>query len=193
MYGNPFTYFSSISTAANDGWVLESIVTSHTGGSMSASGTLRIGDDASNRQYLSILSFTTSAIPDNAVIHSVTLKLHKAGVVSTDPLTINSIGSFLVDMKKGTFGAAALENGDFQAAASVNAVAHFSSIGKGWYQLVLPASDFTYVNLGGITQFRLRFTSPSNFNLSANYDTFYAGDATASADRPVLTVDYHLP
>jgi len=192
MYGKPSHYFSPTSIAAYDGWVLESTATSKVGGTLNASGALRVGDDASNRQYRSILYFNTSALPDNAVIRSVTLKIFKAAAVGTDPLPLTAFGSLLADIQKGTFGTAALQTTDFQAKASANAIGHFSSIGSGWYQLVIPASDYKYVNLAGVTQFRLRFASPSNNNKVADYDMFGAGDA-ASAYRPVLTVEYTLP
>jgi len=192
MYGKPSHYFSPTSTAAYDGWVLESTATSGKGGTLSAAGTLRVGDDASNKQYRSILYFNTSSLPNNAVIHGVMLKIYKAGVVGTDPLTLSAFGTLLADIKKGTFGAVALEKGDFQATASASAIGHFSSIGGGWYQLGIPASDYKYVNLAGVTQFRLRFTSTSNNNKVADYDTFDAGEA-ASANRPVLSVEYTLP
>ncbi len=74
IYGQPNRYFSATSSAAQDGWVLESAAHSEVGGSFSTAGTLRVGYDASNRQYRSILSFNTSALPDDAVIQSVTLK-----------------------------------------------------------------------------------------------------------------------
>jgi hypothetical protein len=127
------------------------------------------------------------------VIRSVTLKILKAGTVGVDPLTLSAFGSLLADIKKGTFGTAALQTTDFQATASANAVGHFGSAGGGWYQLTLPATDYTYINLTGVTQFRLRFTSTSNNNKVANYDNFYAGDATTSADRPLLSIEYSLP
>ena len=162
------------------------------GGTLSAAGTLRVGDDASKKQYRSILYFNTSTLPDNAVIRSVKLKIYKTGAVGSDPLTSGALGSLLADIKKGTFGTAALQATDFQATASAGAIGHFTSIGGGWYQLVIPASDYTYVNLTGVTQFRLRFTSTSNNNNAANYDMFDAGEA-ASAFRPVLSVEYSLP
>ena len=193
MYGRPSIYSSVTSTAANDGWVLASTAANTAGGTKSATSTLRVGDDASNRQYRSILSFNTSALPDTAVIRSVTLKVKKAGAAGTDPLVSTTLGSLLADIKKGSFGASALELGDFQAIASASAVGHFSSIGAGWYQLVLPASDFPYVNLTGGTQFRLRFSLASNNNHVADYDSFYAGDATSSADQPHLVIEYTLP
>jgi len=40
---------------------------------------------------------------------------------------------------------------------------------------------------------RLRFATGTNTNLKADYDTFYAGDASSSAQRPVLIVEYSLP
>ena len=193
MYGNPFTALSTLSTAATDGWVLESAAASQVGGSLSTTGLLRAGDNASNQQFRSILSFDTSALPDNAVIHSVTLKIKKAGVAGTDPLTSNALGSLLADIKKGSLGASALEVGDFQATATASAVANFSSIDASWYKLVLPASDFTYVNLSGLTQFRLRFSLASDSNNVADCDSFYAGDVTTSTDRPVLIVQYRVP
>ena len=112
--------------------------------------------------------------------------------MGTDPLSSSAFGALLADIQKGMFGTAALEKGDFQAGASASAIGHFSSIGGGWYQLVIPASDYKYVNLTGATQFRLRFASTSNNNKVADYDTFDAGEA-ASAYRPVLTVEYNLP
>jgi DNA-binding beta-propeller fold protein YncE len=189
MYGKPS--FSSTSTAADDGWVLESTPTSGMGGTLSAAGTLRVGDDASRKQYRSILYFNTASLPGNAVIKSVTLKIYKAGAVGTDPLTSGAFGPLLADIKKGTFGTTGLQTTDFQATASANAIGHFNPIGGGWYQLVIPASDYSYVKQSGVIQFRLRFSATSNDNNAANYDTFDAGEA-ASAFRPVLTVEYTL-
>jgi sugar lactone lactonase YvrE len=191
MFGRPGIYFSARSADVFDGWVLELSELSSLGGTASAAGTLRVGDDASNKQYRSLLYFNTAGLPDNAKIRSVTLRIKKAGVVGADPLA--TFGYLLADIKKGTFGAAGLEKTDFQALASANAVGHFTSIGGGWYQLVLPAADYTYINLTGATQFRLRFTLDDNNNHIANYDTFFAGGATTSTDRPVLYLEYTVP
>ena len=57
----------------------------------------------------------------------------------------------------------------------------------------MPASDFTDINLTGLTQFRVRFTKISNNNNSADFDAFYSGDTANAPDRPVLTVYYSLP
>ena len=62
------------STGTYDGWVLESGETSGIGGSRNATATTaRLGDDASDRQYRSVLHFNTTGLPDNAVITGVTL------------------------------------------------------------------------------------------------------------------------
>jgi len=192
MYGKPSHYLSPTSKAAYDGWVLESTSTSGAGGSLSAKGNLIIGDDALNRQYVSILSFDTSTLPVGAVIHSVTLTIKKAGKTGTDPLISNALGSLTADIQDGPFGAPTLELTDFASSASANVIANFAPAATGWYQLVVPSADFTYINPSGPTQFRLHFTTGSNDNQKADYDTFYAGDA-ASAKRPVLTIEYSLP
>jgi sugar lactone lactonase YvrE len=193
MYGKPSQYTSSTSAAAQDGWVLESSENSSVGGSMDAASTLRLGDDASNKQYRSILSFDTSAVPDTAVIRSVTLKIKKSGVVGTDPL--GTLGNLLADMRKGAFSTSALELTDFQSAASASAIGNFAQVSgaPAWYQLTVPAADFAYVSHTGITQFRIRFATDDNNNSIADYDTFFAGEAASSADRPVLAIEYTIP
>jgi sugar lactone lactonase YvrE len=190
MYGQPSVYMASNSAAASDGWMLESAQNSHKGGTASTAGTLRLGDDAANKQYRSLLSFDTSSLPDNAVVRGAMLMIKKAGGVGADPL--KSFGFLLADIKDGTFGAPALKPTDFQAPASASAFGHFVSAGGGWYQLVLPPANFSFINLTGTTQFRLRFAKVSNNNHLANYDLFFAGNAIA-ANQPVLVVEYTLP
>jgi len=97
--------------------------------------------------------------------------------------------------KDGTFGAAALESGDFQAAATAGSIGNFNSSGSNWYQLAVPDSDFSYINLTGTTQFRLHFTVASDANAIADYDTFYARRMQpahrAGADRRVQPAVEH--
>ncbi len=45
------------------------------------STTLRLGDDAECKQYRSILSFNTGALPDAAFVSSVKLKVRKQSIV----------------------------------------------------------------------------------------------------------------
>ena len=195
MYGNPTHYFSTRSVAADDGWVRESTQGSHVGGAINATGTLRVGDDASNRQFRSILSFDTSGLPITATIRSVTVLIYKSGVVGADPFL--SFGPLVADIQNGSFGMPALEASDFQVAAAKADFGHFTSLSKlltPTYQVSLPPAYFFDVNLvGADTQIRLRFNTSSNNDNLANYDSFYAGDATSLATRPLLKVEYTVP
>jgi len=179
------------STSANDGWVLESTETSGAGGTMNTAGTtFNLGDDAANKQYRSILSFNTSSLPDNAVILKVTLKVKKNSVIGGgDPLSL--FQGFKVDIKNGTFGTAALELGDFNAAASQTYGPFSPPLSAGWYSLSL-TSGKGYVNKVGNTQFRLYFSLDDNNNSVANFLKLYSGNAAAT-DRPQLIIQYYLP
>ncbi len=181
------------SAAAQDGWVLESSETSSKGGLLATTGTLRVGDNATDKQYRSLLYFDTADLPDDATITNVTLKIRKARVTGTDPFTTH--GSLLADIKKGTFGARPLEIGDFQATASKTNVGHFTTVSgsTGWYQLVLGSTNYKYINKSGVTQFRLRFTKDDNDDHGADYVSFYSGDATTASNRPLLIIEYTLP
>ena len=70
--------------------MLESTETSELGGSINANtGTtsaLRVGDDKTDEQYKSVVSFDTSAIPDGATIVSVTLRLRRGTVCGHEPV-----------------------------------------------------------------------------------------------------------
>jgi hypothetical protein len=180
------------SAAALDGWMLESAENTNLGNAIQATTVLVLGDDAANKQYRALLSFPTSGVPDNATIVNVTLKIKKGGVVGTDPFT--SHGSLWADIRKGFFGTLpALQAADFQAPPS-GAAGVFSAVSgaPGWYQLVLTAANYKYINLAGTTQFRLRFATDDNNDHGADYAWFYAGEAAADS-RPVLIVDYTLP
>ena len=175
--------------------MLESSETSKVGGSLNSTGRVfRLGDNGSNEQYRSILSFNTSALPDNAVISSVTLKIKRAGLVGTNPF--NTLGTITVDIRKGPFSnKAALQLSDFQATASQSAALSIpNNAVKGWYSQSLSSAYFGYVNLAGLTQFRLRFATDDNNNFTADFLKFYSGDFTTTLGyRPALVIVYTLP
>jgi hypothetical protein len=173
------------SNAANDGWTLESSEFSNIASTKSSLGTLRVGDDAKNKQYQSLLYFDTSSLPNNAVIAKVDLKITKA---SETGIHWDTLGNLVADMKKGVFGLAPLELTDFNAAgAPLNTAGSFS----GSYQLTLNPANFKYVNLVSVTQFRLRFTKDDNNNKTADFLSFYAGEDTTNP--PQLIVEYTVP
>jgi len=183
------------STAAQDGWVLESSEKSSVGGSVnSAATTFRLGDDATKKQYRGVLSFATgSPLPDNAVITQVTLKMKKSAVVGGgNPVT--TFQGFMLDMKKGFFGTTALEKSDFQAAGSHTYGPTSPSLVGGAYSFNL-TSGAPNINKAasnsGLTQVRVRFKLDDNNNLIANYLSLYSGNLAGSA--PQLIVQYYVP
>lgn len=183
-----------ISAGSQDGWVLESSEYSNKGGSLNKNAsTFRLGDDANNRQYRSILSFNTSALPDNAVILSAQLKIKKSGTpTGKNPFSV--LGSLWADIRQGPFsGNSGLQLSDFKASASANKVGAFSSTpSSGWYTTVLNATGLSRINTTGLTQFRLRFAKDDNNNWSADFLKFISGNGTASG-RPQLIITYTIP
>jgi hypothetical protein len=179
------------SVGTYDGWVLESTETSGVGGTRNSTATtFNLGDDASDKQYVGILHFDTSGLPDTAVITSATLKIRKYLPIGTDPFTI--LGDLLVDMRKPYFGAVELAIQDFQANAGRIAVATFGAPVNNWYSALLNSSGRSYINLTGTTQFRLRFTTDDNNNGSADYLRFYSGDHGTVSVWPTLVIEYYV-
>jgi VCBS repeat-containing protein/predicted outer membrane repeat protein len=183
------------STGSLDGWVLESTETSRKGRTLDATATtFNLGDDAKDRQYISILSFNTASLPDNAIISKVTLKIKRQSIVGTNPFTTH--GNVLVDIRKGYFStSAALQAGDFQASASLPSAGKITNapLAGNWYQAVLKNTAFAYINKTSLTQFRLRFTKDDNDDLNADYLKFYSGNYSNSSYRPVLLIEYTVP
>lgn len=183
------------STGAEDGWILESTETSKIGGSNNSStATFRLGDETGDRQYRSILSFDTSAIPDDAIVSKVTLKIRKQSQTGTNPFTI--LGALRVDIRKLRFGSSAsLVNGDFQAAASATNIGVIPNTPvSNWYTKTwLSGSFFTFVNRTGATQFRLYFAKDDNDDNGADYMSFFSGDHTTVSARPTLIIQYYIP
>lgn len=178
---------TSISSGAEDGFILESGEKSKKGGTKNnKASTFNLGDNAAKKQYLGILSFNTT-LPANAIITKVTLKFKKAGVIGGgNPVKI--FGGFIAQIKQGTFGTAPLAISDFQAAANASTTAVKPALVSGWYSLDL-TSVKAYINAAGVTQIRLRFKLDDNNNLIANYLKLYSGNSTA-ANAPQLIIEY---
>jgi len=180
------------SNPIQDGWILESNETSNAGGSRdSLSTTFSVGDDNKDRQYRGILSFQTKSLPDNAFITSAQLKIKKQSLVGTNPFTTH--GNLLLDIRQGAFNQnLALETSDFSAPASSLIMDSFSPLTSTWYGANLSSPNLALINLFGLTQFRLHFTSDDNDDMSADYLKIFSGDST-DANRPRLIVTYYLP
>jgi hypothetical protein len=183
------------SNLTQDGWVLESAQGSGVGGSVnSAATTIRLGDDAQNRQYAAILSFNTSSLPDNAVIVSAMVKVKLNTLTGQNPF--NWTTGMLFDIRKGPFnGNSALEAGDLQATPTSYSEAWFNKYAvHNWLNATVDSlsghGDFSDINLRGITQLRLRFAKETNNNNTADYRSFFSGN---SAYKPVLWITYYVP
>lgn len=181
-----------ISNGSYDGWILESSESSSTGGVLnSIATTFMLGDDASDRQYRSILHFDTSTLPDNAIITSAALQIRRHSTVGSNPFTF--LGALRADLRKISFGTAALDLNDFRTAANRNNVAVFSTTPiSNWYSGTLSATARTYINRTGTTQFKIYFTLDDNDDLSADFMRFFSGNAGA-ASRPRLAIQYYIP
>jgi hypothetical protein len=187
------------SVGSNDGWVLESQKTSERGGTRNASETTFIlGDDSRDRQYVSILQFATSALPDNAVVTKVTVMIRSQSYSGTNPFTTHQ--NIAVDIQKGYFGSSgllgvnSLDRGDFQALASlINAGAILNNPVTDWYWATLNSAANPFINLIGVTELRLRFQLPDDGDRSNDFIRFYSGNYNSGASHPILQVEYYVP
>ena len=192
----PVTTLTFTSVAAQDGWVLESTETSNAGGSIDAAATttsaLRVGDDNKNKQYKSVVSFDTSAIPDGATILSVTLRLRRGTLSGTNPFT--TFGTCWVDVQSGSgfSGSTTLQTGDFQAAATAVQAASLTNAANNldWSEGGLNAAGLAAINKTGTTQLRVYFNLDDDNDRIADYIGYYSGDNSTSANRPQLVVTY---
>ncbi len=187
------------SIGANDGWVLESQKTSERGGTRNASETTFIlGDDNRDRQYISILQFSTAALPDNAVVTKVTLMIRSQSYTGANPFATHR--NIAVDIQKGYFGSSgvlgvnSLDRGDFQAPASLsNAGTILNNPVTDWYWATLDAAANQFINLTGVTELRLRFQLPDNADRGNDWIRFYSGNYNSSTSHPMLQVEYYVP
>jgi uncharacterized delta-60 repeat protein len=188
----PTTTTTFKSKAAQDGWILESAESSDVGGSLNRKATtFNVGDDVKDKQYRSIISFNTAALPDNAFITSVQVNIKRQGLVGTDPFTTH--GNLVLEIRNGLFNNdLALSLSDFIAPPSSATPETFTNLGNGWYRANLRSSNLAFINKMGPTQFRLRFELDDNDDLNADYLKFFTGEAP-SARQPQLVVTYVLP
>lgn len=144
----------------------------------------RVGDagmfNANN--YRTILSFDTSALPDNAQITKAVLRVRRKSLTG-------NVSSVSCDIKSGTFGTdASLVSTDFSALASATQVGSFvpPSADNGVAEVTLSAAALNFINKTGRTQIRLVGTSPIDF--ASDIFEIFGGEDAASA--PVLDVTF---
>lgn len=187
------------SDGAQDGWVLESKETSNKGGSMNSnSATLRVGDNAQNNQYRTILQFSTGSLPDNAVITQAILTLQLETIVGVNPFSTHR--NMWVDLRQGAFGSfgpfqiGALQTSDFQAPASFYSAAVMTDNPvAGWYWVSLDSRALPLINLKGVTQFRLGYLLDDDNDRRDDYISFFSGNYGVPSARPQLSIKYYVP
>jgi len=176
-----------------DGWILESGEYTKKGGNKNATGKiLQVGDDAGDKQYRTILSFGTTAIPDNAIITKVFLKVKRQGVAGTNPMKTHN--GLVVDIKKNKFYTMpALQIQDFQAKANKVKAGRFpNKLYSGWYRSALYKGPYPFINVKGGTQLRLRFLLDDNNDNDTDILKLYSGNSIKT-NRPKLIVAYYVP
>lgn len=185
---------SFTSIAAEDGYISESGETTGKGGTATSTGTtVRAGDDASDRQWLTILSFDTSTLPDNAIIVSAEVRLQRSGVTGASPFDTH--GALWVDVNNGAYGGnTTLAKTDFEAASTAVQAASLSNptVNGDWASGFFNSAGQAAVNKIGRTQLKVRFNLDDNDDVSNDYMGFSAGEATTTS-RPVLIITYTLP
>ncbi|MBE2213489.1 MAG: HYR domain-containing protein [Opitutaceae bacterium] len=196
--GTPLGSYTFISPSSNDnGFVVESAAGSGVGGAVGVIGpgpnALRAGDDASNRQYRSILTFDTAALPDAATVFAATLRVRRGALAGKNPFTDwTPAPSCVVDIKSGALGTSAgLQAMDFQAAADLDAAGFLSNAPADgdWSEASL-IDGLDFLNLAGITQFRLRLTTATNGDGIEDSIRWRAGKDPVEENRPELFVRF---
>ncbi len=184
-----------LSIGEQDGYVVERW------GAVEASSTsLRVGDEngyAPTPQIVSILSFDTSSLPDDAEINSVKLILTQESSVIGGGNPFVKFDGLLIDLKRGAFGSPALEPADYDAPADIGPFGPYMPSLAEAYTFTLGASSYGAINRSrlsnGLTQLRLRFALKSDGNDRPDYIHFYSGDEPTKDWRPRLLIQYHLP
>jgi hypothetical protein len=194
--GGGTTTVTFTSVAVEDGRVLESSESSNTGGSVdntgSSSSALRTGDDNTDRQFKTILSFDTSSIPDGATITAATIRMVRGSSSGTSPFTTH--GSCFVDIRGGTGfnNSVALQTTDFQAPADATQVATMSNAASDGAVSSgsVNATGRGLINKTGKTQFRVYFSLDDNDDAGSDYVGWFSGNDATAGNRPTLEVTY---
>jgi len=157
---------------------------------------LRLGDYSTNQSYRVVLSFDTSVFPENYTIEGAMLKLARGADSGSNPFGWG--GTCAIDLASGHFGASeALEAADWEAPATVAGVASFASApadpNEGYYMVSnrFSSEGRMNINLDGLTQLRVYFTTPRNNNSQADYLGFWSAEAIETR-KPKLLIEYSI-
>jgi poly(hydroxyalkanoate) depolymerase family esterase len=154
--GTTGTTVSFAGISAEDGYV--KAFADGTSPAVGTLSTLAIGRGTDAKYNRAILSFDTSSLPDGAVVTSATITVtYSSG--SGSPWSNPAGNTMVVDVRRGTFGAAGTETSDWAAAADAPAAATIAAFTSG----TRTSSGFSAAGRGAInrtgrTQLRLRFS-----------------------------------
>ncbi len=186
---NPVSTSDFRSVGTYDGYVTEKTETANIGASYNNTGAIQVGDDSYDRQMKGILSFNTAAIPNTAVITNARIELRYEGKSGTSPFATH--GALRLDVANPSFGTVGLLASDFQAAATSANVGLCGNLPiAGWYACKVKT---TGINVTGTTQYRVYFTMDDNDDHGNDWVKFTSGNASLTALRPVLIVEYYIP
>ncbi len=189
------------SNGDQDGHVIESSQYGNAGGAAVSSNfssygasTFVVGDNHSNQQIRGVVSFDTSALPDNAVVVSARLILYRSYLLGTNPFTTH--GACRVDVKTGGFSNnLALEPTDFQNTPTgelVSILSNPADNGTSSYA-TLNAKGLAGIDRTGTTQLRLYFEVGDDNDSTGDALLFIAGEDANTSLRPRLEVKYMMP
>lgn len=195
----PPTSLTLYSNDSHDGDVRE-LNNTNTGNEVDNSGNnILVGDrgNSTNEQMIGIVSFDTSAIPANATITGVTLRLQQRGNLVNDPF--GDLGVLYADIApfNGFGGSYTLESSDFEAPAAANNVISLSetTANDEWSTGDLGASHFNLINRNGFTQFKIHFQFADDNDRRSDLFRFSSSDDGTNNQPPApeLIVTYTVP
>ncbi|MHC4115358.1 MAG: hypothetical protein ACYSSL_08585, partial [Planctomycetota bacterium] len=145
--------------------------------------------------YRVILSFDTSGVPEDKLISSAHVAMTRGVLVGVDPFTWG--GSCRIDVASPYFGSSsALEDSDFQASATADNVAVFSTEtgdpqaeGK-MLSTSLNSEGLASIDTEGNTQLKIYFEVPNNGDAATDYLGFYSGNCVIETKRPRFLIRY---
>lgn len=163
------------------------------------SNSIFVGDnqDSNNEQYIGIVSFDTSAIPVNATITSVQLRLQQRNDLDDNPFV--DLGALYADIAplNGFSGSYILQATDFEALAAANDVITLSATSGNneWSEGNLGAGNFALINRLGFTQFRIHFEFSDDNDQTRDRFRFDSSDAGTNNQPPApeLIIVYTVP
>lgn len=156
-------------------------------------------DDFFNEQYKGFVSFNTSAIPANATITSVQLRLQQRNGLVGSPFGDFGLGVLYADIASptGFSGSYTLQASDFESGSAADNVITLSATSGNnqWSTGNLGASFFNLINRTGYTQFRIHFEFPDDGDRDEDQFQFDSSDSGQNNQPPApeLIITYTVP